>query len=216
MLSGDDSDFQNLDEVAEGAEEGDSEVSERKSISIEKADRSLSELKRWHDSGRLFLDPEWQRSYVWDSKRASKLIESLLFDIPVPVIYLSKTHGNKYEVIDGVQRLTSVFKYFNNEFSLQSVELLKEVRGKYFKDLDSEMQGKLEDATLRTFELSESTHQDVKFILFERLNTGGVKLTEMEIRNCIFRGSLNSTVKRLADNSDFIICTNQPNMPFRG
>ena len=72
----------------------------------------------------MIVDPEWQRGYVWDKKRASKLIESFLKDVPVPVIYLSVREDGKYEIIDGLQRLTSVFKYFKNSYELSKLELL--------------------------------------------------------------------------------------------
>lgn len=70
-------------EDLEGGDEGDLNVPFNGKVVLEKADRSLSELHRWHNSGRIILDPEWQRNYVWDRGRASKLIESFLLDIPV-------------------------------------------------------------------------------------------------------------------------------------
>ena len=101
----------------EGMDEGElNPTSPFKKVILDKADRSLSELHRWYKSGRLIIDPEWQRNYVWDSARASKLIESFLLDIPVPVIYLAKNENGKYEVIDGLQRLTSVFNYLDNKY----------------------------------------------------------------------------------------------------
>jgi len=142
----------------EGSDEVDLKVLiPKEGVSIEKNDRSLSEFERWYKQGRLIIDPEWQRSYIWDRSRASKLIESFLVDIPVPVIYLSKNEGGKYEVIDGVQRLTSIFKYFNGEFPLSGLVMLKLMDKKKFSELPSEMQNKLSDATLRTFELSPQT-----------------------------------------------------------
>lgn len=97
----------------EGVDEGDLDISGQKpSISLSKNDRSLSELHCWYEKGRLIVDPEWQRQYVWETKRAAQLIESFLIDLPIPVIYLSVNEEAKYEVIDGLQRLTSVFKFF--------------------------------------------------------------------------------------------------------
>lgn len=202
--------------AVEGADEGDlAAVSASASVSLDKADRSLAELHRWYQNGRLVVDPEWQRQYVWDKKRASKLIESVLSDIPIPVIYLAKTAEGKYEVIDGLQRLTSVFTYFQNEYPLTGLELHREAEGKSFRDLSPSLQSKLEDATLRTFELQPQTAKDLMFIIFERLNTGGKPLNDMEIRNCLFRGSLNDLLKRLARDPDFIASVNQRNLSKR-
>ena len=197
----------------EGSDEGDLKVLiPKEGVSIEKNDRSLSEFERWYKQGRLIIDPEWQRSYIWDRSRASKLIESFLVDIPVPVIYLSKNEGGKYEVIDGVQRLTSIFKYFNGEFPLSGLVMLKLMDKKKFSELPSEMQNKLSDATLRTFELSPQTSKNLLFTIFERLNTGGVALTEMEIRNCIYRGKTNDLIKKLAVYEEFVKSVNQKDL----
>jgi hypothetical protein len=199
----------------EGLDEGDAEVQTKEGVSIEKADRSLAELHRWYRSGRLIIDPEWQRSYVWDTRRASKLVESFLIDIPIPVVYLSKTDDGNYEVIDGVQRLTSVFNFFEGRLTLNGMEFLKIINRKSFKDIDKVLQTKLEDSTIRTFELSPKTSKSLLFVIFERLNTGGVALNEMEIRNCIYRGPLNNLIKELARYSAFIECVDQSNISKR-
>jgi 5-methylcytosine-specific restriction endonuclease McrA len=196
-------------ETLEGMDEGElNPVAPTKKFILDKADRSLSELFRWYKSGRIIIDPEWQRNYVWDVPRASKLIESFLLDIPVPVIYLAKNAAGQYEVIDGLQRLTSVFNYFDNKFKLQRLDLLDTYRGKTFATLPKDVQNKLEDSILRSFELSDSSG-DIHFIVFERLNTGGVKLNDMEIRNCLYRGTLNSLIKDLARDENFIKAVSQ-------
>jgi len=199
----------------EGSEEGELLLDKNEGISLEKNDRSLAEFHRWHKNGRLVLDPEWQREYLWDRKRASKLIESFLKDVPVPVIYLAKNSENKYEVIDGLQRLTSVFDFIDNKYKLRGLELIEDYNGKFYRDLPSEIQNQLYDTTVRTFELSKKTSKDMMFIIFERLNTGGIALNDMEIRNCLYRGKLNSLIKQLALNSDFLKCVNQKNLSKR-
>jgi len=183
------------DELTEGDLSVDSPTSK---ISIDKADRSLFDLNRWYNTGRIVIDPEWQRNYVWSISRASKLIESLLLELPIPVIYLAVNTEGKYEVIDGLQRLTSVFKFFRNEYQLTGLEVLRTLNGSTFAQLEQQQQNKLEESTLRTFEIAQSTPKDLLFLIFERLNTGGVALREMEIRNCLFRGPLNSLIKELA------------------
>lgn len=199
----------------EGSDEGTMIVKSGSGIVIEKNDRSLSEFHRWVKSGRLIIDPDWQREYVWGNPRASRLIESILVDIPVPVIYLAKNDDGKYEVIDGLQRLTSIFRFFDNEFALSGLEILSDFNRKRFRDLSDKEQNKLTDATLRTFELSPQTPKDMMFVIFERLNTGGISLNEMEIRNAIYRGRLNDLLKELAKNEDFIVALNQKNISQR-
>lgn len=210
----DESDDDLQDNQIEGSDEGELSAVDR-NVTLEKSDRSLSEFNRWYQKGKIIVDPEWQRQYVWDTARASKLIESFLLNIPVPVIYLAKRENDeKYEVIDGLQRLTSVFKYFNNEFFLRKLDVLKELNGKTFQNLSDTYQSKLEDAILRSFELSSGS-SDMRFIVFERLNTGGIKLNDMEIRNCLYRGSLNTLIKELSTNSDFKNAINQKGLEKR-
>ena len=202
------------DEV-EGSDEGELGGSSNSNVQLEKADRSLAELKRWYDDGDLKIDPEWQRNYVWTQRQASKLIESFLLNIPVPVVYFAKTDEGTYEVIDGLQRLNSVFMFMSNEIKLNGLDILTRLNGRAYKDLDSSDQRRIRNSTLRSFELASGTDPDLHFVVFERLNTGGTKLNEMEIRNCIFRGRLNDLIKELAENQDFIQCVRQKTLSKR-
>ena len=201
------------DSELEAAEEGDLEKSlEHQAVSLEKNDRSLFEFHRWYQRGRLILDTEWQREYVWDRKRSSRLIESFLIDLPIPVIYLAVNDEGKYEIIDGLQRLTSVFNFLDNKYKLTGLEIKKDLNGCEYGDLPEKLQDKLSDSTLRTFELDQDTSKDLMFLIFERLNTGGVVLNEMEIRNCLYRGRLNDLIKELAQLDEFKNCVNQKNI----
>src|SRR6266478_1000667 len=180
------------DNLVEAEDEGDLSVDKPlPTVNLEKFDRSLFELHRWYSVGRLIIDPDWQRRYVWDRKRASRLIESFLVELPIPVIYLGVNEKNNYEVIDGLQRLTSVFDFFDGEFALTGLEIRQDLNGTNFRDLSKDIKSKLEDTTIRTFELANTTPKDLMFVIFQRLDTGGVPLNDMEIRNCLYRGKLN-------------------------
>ncbi len=95
------------------------------------------------------------------------------------------------------------------------LEIRSELNGKKFGDLSQELQASLEDKTLRTFELAQTTPKDLMFLIFERLNTGGMALNDMEIRNCLYRGGLNDLMKELSQNGDFISATNQKGLEKR-
>ena len=177
---------------------------DKRRVYADKSDRSIYELFRKFQRGDLILDPEFQRRYVWDNKKASLLIESILLEVPIPVIYLAEEEDGKFTVIDGQQRLRSFFRFLNNEFKLRGLSVLSELNGKYFKDLDEEKQRKIEDATLRVIEIRKESHSDVKFEIFERLNVGAVKLNDQELRNCIYRGKYNDLIKELAEDRDFL------------
>ncbi len=204
-----------LDADLEGSDEGDLNSPQKHRIHLEKNDRSLGELKKWHDRGSLILDPPWQRQYVWNQSQASKLIESFLVGIPVPVIYLAKDEKANYEVIDGQQRLQSVFDFLNNKYPLRGLNILTDIQNKKFNALDGALQRTIEDTTLRSFEFESNTDRDMLFVVFERLNTGGTKLNEMEIRNCIYRGELNNLIIDLGKDRNFMAVINQKGLDRR-
>lgn len=205
----------NQDEVDE-SDEGDLIVSGgSKKVVMEPKDITIFQYKRWFDNARLNLNPDWQRAYVWHGKRPSMLIESLLMQIPIPVIFLAKTSDETYEVIDGVQRLTTAFNFVDNKFALSGMSVFTDYNGKRFKELPQQARSQIEDAAITAFILSENTSQDMLFTIFERINTGGVSLNEMEIRNCIFRGSLNDRIRQLTKNKDFLEALNMRNIGVR-
>jgi hypothetical protein len=167
-------------------------------------DPSIRELFEMWQEGDLILGPEFQRRYVWDNKKASLLIESVLLEVPIPIIYLSEEDDSKLTVIDGQQRLRSLFRFLNNEFKLSGLSVLSHLNGKYFKDLDKKLQRNFKKFSLRVIEIRKESHPDVKFEIFERLNVGAVKLNDQELRNCVYRGEYNDLIKELAEDIDFL------------
>ncbi|HYW41605.1 MAG TPA: DUF262 domain-containing protein [Bryobacteraceae bacterium] len=137
FLGSEDSSAVNLDEPLEEPE--DSEITsgaDEGPVVCRQNDWNVAVLYDWHRKGRLDLQPHFQREYVWETKPElrSRLIESLLLDIPIPPIYLGQEAGGRLEVIDGQQRLTTLLKFVNNEFPLQRLEAIRSLAGKYFKD----------------------------------------------------------------------------------
>jgi len=145
---------------------------ETKDIYIEKVQRSVFELYRRYKNNEILLSSEDQRNDIWSKlpARQSKLIESILLSIPIPVIYLSESLENTYEVVDGQQRLNTFFSFMDNKFKLKSLSLLTELDNKYFKNLSPNLQRKLEDYSLIIFIIKKNTHPDIKFDIFERVN----------------------------------------------
>ena len=111
---------------------------------------SLQQLKNSVDANDIITDPDYQRKYVYDDKRASCLIESILIGIPIPVIYLAEEEDGVYSVIDGQQRITSFVRYLKNEFPLVGLKRLQSLNGLYFKQLDKAVQRRLNYQTLST------------------------------------------------------------------
>ncbi len=105
-------------------------------------DPSIFELHRQSQRGTINVQPEFQRYYVWDDKKASRLIESVLLDLPIPVVYLAEEIEGHFSVIDGQQRLTSFFRFLDNDLELRGLHVLQKLEGKRYKDLDMGLQTK--------------------------------------------------------------------------
>jgi hypothetical protein len=184
--------------------------------------RKVKDLYDDYKEGNLEVRPSFQRGYVWDLKKASRLVESILLGVPIPVIYTAELQDGTEIVIDGQQRLLSLFAFIdgvfpknNKDFELKGLEVLKELNGKRFKDLDPSIQRNFKNYSIPLIIISKDSDGDVKFEIFERLNTGSVKLNDQELRNCIYRGKYNELLTELAANQDFQFILNSPKLKER-
>jgi hypothetical protein len=154
--------------------------------------------------GTIFLRPlterpSFQRRYVWTNTLASRLIESILLNVPIPPCYLSQNEDFELDVIDGQQRLFSIYRFFDNQFPLSGLEVLTEFRWLRFHQLPHKIQRKLKTHTLRCVLVTNDSHSEIKFDVFQRLNTNTVPLNAQELRNCIYRGALNDLLKDVVE-----------------
>jgi hypothetical protein len=172
------------------------------------ADLSFRELITMYDEDEL-LKPELQRHYVWEKIDASRFIESLLLGLPVPSIFLAKQTDEKRLIIDGYQRIMSVYEYvvkriFSKDgktFRLSNSPRINEKwRGKSFDELSDTDRRKIKSTTIHAiiFQQKEPKNDDTSlFQIFERINTSGRSLTAQEIRNCVYQGQMNSLLIEL-------------------
>jgi uncharacterized protein with ParB-like and HNH nuclease domain len=196
MRNGQGADMPEQDEwnaqVTEEPEEEEQDVLTYK-ISYYPADLTLKGYLEKSNNKQLVIPP-FQRSYVWDQVKASKLIESFLLGLPVPGVFLYKERDtNKLQVIDGQQRILSAVRFFKNDFDDKSFRL-KNVHpkwnGKKYEELDEADRFQLDDTVLRATVVQQLDPDDDSsvFHIFERLNTGGINLNPMEIRKCVYNG----------------------------
>ena len=171
------------------------------------------------DSNELFI-PDYQRAMIWDIKRQSKFIESILLGLPIPYIYVADTSGEetdenslnikdlaRLELIDGTQRIRTLANFLNNELQLQNLEKLNKLEGFRFFNLPIARQRRFQRTTIRIIQLSEDADEETRRDLFERINTGSVQLNEMEKRRGIIRGAFLNIIDELAQYEKFIyIC----------
>lgn len=180
---------------------GDWPPQERK-IQTQPYDLSLNTLlEQWND--KTLLIPEFQRELVWDNSKSSRLIESLLLNIPIPVLYFAETVDAQYEVVDGHQRVSSIVRYMNNEYALHGLRIQDEFKNLRFNELPIREQRFLKSRTMRVIIITADSHPDMKFEVFERLNTGSVALNAQEIRRAVYRGNATELLDNLVQHSSF-------------
>jgi hypothetical protein len=167
-------------------------------LHTETYDFSISTIYEKLSVSKSIFIPEFQRRYVWTKAQASRLIESLIIQCPIPVIYLSQEKDERLSVIDGNQRLQSIRKFLNNEFELTGLTAYPELDGLRYEELDTRLQRHIQNRTLRCIVILKDTHPQVKFDVFERLNTGAVELAAQELRHGLYHGSFVEWVGRVA------------------
>lgn len=175
------------------------------------ADYTLEVLYHKWNGGDIEI-PKFQRQFVWKQNQASKLIESFLIGLPVPAVFLyTERESQKFLVIDGQQRLRSVFYYLEGYFgekkngqrevfNLTGLSEKSRYYRKEFKELSAPDQRKLHNCVLRSFivqQLNPDDNDTSMFHVFERLNTGGTLLANQEIRNCVYRGNFSELLQGL-------------------
>ena len=169
------------------------------------ADLSFRELIMMYDDDEL-VKPELQRKYVWSMEEASKFIDSLLLGLPVPSIFLAKV-GDQKLIIDGYQRLMTVYDYVRGIFSgdgkvfklTNSESINRRWRGKAFVELPKDEQRRIQSTTIHAiiFEQKHPANDSGMYKIFERINTSGRNLKPQEIRNCVYHGALNNMLMSL-------------------
>ncbi|MDP9572208.1 UNVERIFIED_ORG: uncharacterized protein with ParB-like and HNH nuclease domain [Agrobacterium larrymoorei] len=151
---------------------------------------------------KLILNPDFQRKYKWDKEgwaRASKFIESCLMRIPLPSCYFAETSEGNHLVIDGVQRITTILKFFNDDFALEEMNAFPELEGKKFSELGV-LRSELESTTIRCVVLRRENPEELITEIFARLNQGAVTLSDQEIRHALYSGPFDKLLQELSKN----------------
>ncbi|MGO8695722.1 MAG: DUF262 domain-containing protein [Rectinemataceae bacterium] len=154
------------------------------------------------------MNTEFQRHpELWDSQKMSRLIESILIRFPLPAFYFDASNDERWLVVDGLQRLSSIRKFIIRDeagerklLRLRGLEYLKEFNGKTYEELPRTYKRRIDECTVTLFLIQPGTPEKVKYSIFRRINTGGLVLTDQEIRNAMARPSVRRYLERLADN----------------
>lgn len=178
-------------------------------IVTDQARTQLAELPAVLKSGRWELQPDFQRRTRWSFGKQSRLIESFIMNVPVPPIFLYEYEYSKYQVMDGLQRLTAVQAFYNDQLVLTDLEHWQVLEGRRYTELPLQLRQGIDRRYLSSIVLLYETAQNdeqanhLKELVFERINSGGERLTPQESRNALSNGPLNETLPRLARTSSF-------------
>jgi hypothetical protein len=204
MSSEDEDNLEFGDESGESDDTVEEIPKEQRILRTQAYDKSISDIVAMMNAGDVILDPEYQRHYVWDNRKASLLIESILLNVPIPVIYVAEDDDNKWNVVDGLQRLNTLKRFFADEFKLRGLEVLTEINGEAYTSLNPKAARILRNGILRMILIFKESHPEIKYDIFMRLNRGAVKLNEQELRNCLYRGKLNELIMDLRGEPRFL------------
>lgn len=198
----------------------------RQEIKSERMDMSFGEIINMYRDKEIIISPEYQRAFRWDQQRQSDFIESILLGIPFPSIFVATNPDGKWELIDGLQRVSTVLAFFNelkdedgNSYPKNGLKLVEGSMIKGLKDvtidtLPLEYKLQIKRTPCRVEIILKESEFKMRYELFKRLNTGGEGLSRQEIRNCIFRGldsRYTDFVAELSNNELFrqIVCINK-------
>lgn len=176
---------------------------------------SFGELMNMYDDGDLFITPEYQRAFRWSNFQQTRFIESVLLGIPIPPIFVAEDSKGKWEVVDGLQRISTIFSFFGilssfpekNNLKLCAGEMVTELNDIEINNLPIRLKTTIKRAVCRVEIVRWDSNEDIRYELFNRLNTGASPLSDQEIRNCIFRSypvDLNQILRDVAVMPKFI------------
>lgn len=172
---------------------------QRRTVDFDTFDIHMQQLVSMVRSNQIMVSPAYQRQFRWSPKRCSQFIESILLGIPVPSLFMATNADNTWEIVDGVQRLSTIIKYagdsdlraqygLNGALVLSDLQKLSAFVGLGLDQLPTNIQLHFWTRPAKVITLNDKSDLIVRYDLFERLNTGGVALTPQEIRDCVFRG----------------------------
>lgn len=176
------------------------------SLMIRTDKRTAFDVCRRIDEEVYILSPDFQRAFIWGEGKQSKLIESALMRIPLPVFYLAETPEGKIVVVDGLQRLTTFHRFLNNKLRLKGLEYAESLNGKLFKELSPKLRNRVEDTSLTLYLIDSQVPEQAKLDIFERVNSGQ-PLTKQQMRNCLYVGNATRWLAEMSKSDEFLVAT---------
>ena len=172
---------------------------------IRQETRTIHDVIRRIDQDNYVMDPDFQRDFIWPETKQSKLIESVIMRIPLPVFYMAEDDTGRMVVVDGLQRLSTFLRLVKDELRLQLPDR-RELHGRRFSDLSSRLQNRVEDCNLIFYIIDSKAPERVRLDIFERVNSGE-PLTRQQMRNSLFMGKATRFLKNESRTETFLEVT---------
>lgn len=195
-------------DVEETSQEG--EIYPVKEVKIEKKSFSVFELNRKIEKGDIIVNPDFQRESRWKPAQQSELIESILMGIPIPIIYAYQAANGHLQIVDGRQRLTALNEFLSRGFELKGLKILNELNGSCFEKLSGQYKTQLEDYQIDIYVIMSPTPEKIKYDIFDRVNRGGTKINNQEMRNALYNGVATSVINKMCNFENFKKATSNP------
>jgi len=188
----------------------------RRSVSFDSYDITVRQLVDMIKEDQIDIAPAYQRHFIWDEIRQSQLIESLLLGIPIPNLFMATNKDSTWEVIDGLQRLTTIINFVGDDsiikktnpngvkLKIKGLDKLDSLNSLKYEQFPKSIQLMFMTRPIRVTVLNDRSDFEIRYDLFERLNTGGVTLHPQEIRNCLFLGKFKDFLEELSKNEAFV------------
>lgn len=188
-------------------------------VRTESIDISTNEIMSLIEAKEMIIQPDYQRLFRWDLEQRSKLIESIILELPIPEIYVIENASGVFELIDGLQRVSSITQFVNpvilglERLKLEGCDIITELNSNIYEDLPLRLKLRLKRAVLRTVIIKRQSKQHLRYQMFKRLNTGGSNLSEQEIRNVTARmigdsgAKFYEFIRECANDTNYKACT---------
>lgn len=195
----DEEDLEGYEEISDEADLGDYPLDD---VMVRSEIRTVSDVVKRIEAGRYILDPDFQRDFIWDQDKQSKLIESCVMRIPLPVFYVAEMTDGRVAVVDGLQRLSTFTRFLRNELKLGGLGEAHPVNGLLYRQLPVNLQERIEDTQITLYILDKDAPDRARLDIFERVNSG-VPLSRQQMRNAIYNGPATRWLARMVDSPSF-------------
>jgi hypothetical protein len=160
----------------------------RREVDYNTRDYAIDFLVKQFKEDEFFINPEYQRNFVWDDTRRCRFIESILLGYPIPFMFFSDNDDGRCDIVDGAQRTSTLEAFLSNDLELSDLKKLTELNGLTFVKLPPPIQRKFCKTTLRVIVLEEGTSLEVRAEIFSRINSSALDLKPIEIRRGAYTG----------------------------